>query len=75
MTTGSGMFAICACILMQLLDSVNAGVLIHGYSVLIQPNSSSAYPSDAAFSTSNFYSYASPVGYLSFGWYVTPAKS
>ncbi|ORY58746.1 uncharacterized protein BCR38DRAFT_489105 [Pseudomassariella vexata] len=46
--------------------------LFQGNSVIITP-SSSQYPSDATFKTSNFYCYASEKGYLSFGWWL-PAE-
>lgn len=52
-------------------SSDQALFLMHGYSVLIMPNSS--HPTDPSASqvfTANFYSYATAHGYLSFGWWL-----
>jgi len=49
--------------------------LMHGYSVVIFPNGSHPeLPSESNVVTANFYSYATPHGYLSFGWWLPPTN-
>ena len=42
--------------------------IFQGNSVIIVPSNTSRYPGDASYRASNFYCYATPRGYLSFGW-------
>jgi hypothetical protein len=42
--------------------------IFHGTSVVILPHHNSTWPGNATFLTANFFVYATPVGYLSFGW-------
>ncbi|OKL62751.1 hypothetical protein UA08_01300 [Talaromyces atroroseus] len=44
--------------------------LIHGTAVVISPDYKSTNPSMSEFSTANFYSYVTPQGYFSFGWWL-----
>lgn len=50
------------------VTSVWAQVLFHGTSVIIAPFNGSDHPRDSSFRTANFYCYATPTGYFTFGW-------
>ncbi|EED21576.1 hypothetical protein TSTA_088120 [Talaromyces stipitatus ATCC 10500] len=60
-------------LLTSRVPSVWAQVLFHGTSVIISPFNGSDHPRDSSFHTANFYCYATPTGYFSFGWWL-PAK-
>ncbi|KAM0526582.1 hypothetical protein D7B24_006862 [Verticillium nonalfalfae] len=45
-------------------------MIFQGNSILITPPKESHYPGNATFSASNFYCFAMPSGYLSFGWWL-----
>jgi len=51
-------------------SGANAQYIFHGTSIVIYPNATSEWPSDSKFVAANFYCYFTPLGYLSFGWYV-----
>lgn len=53
-----------------LVPVVAQNNIFHGTSVVLYPNTTSKYPGDSTFVGANFYCYFTPVGYLSFGWYV-----
>jgi len=48
--------------------------IFHGTSVVILPHTDSTWPGNATFLTANFFTYGTPAGYISFGWWL-PASA
>ncbi|KAI9803987.1 MAG: hypothetical protein M1833_000268 [Piccolia ochrophora] len=66
-------------LLLVLLSSfvalARAQSLFHGTSIIIYPAAHSAYPGNSVFVAANFYSYVTPNGYVSFGWWLPATPS
>lgn len=54
--------------LLSLASLGHGDFLFHGSSIIIYPSAVSVHPKDSEFVGTNFFSYVTPSGYLSFGW-------
>ncbi|PWY95189.1 hypothetical protein BO94DRAFT_620661 [Aspergillus sclerotioniger CBS 115572] len=61
-----------------LLALASVGVadfLFHGSSIVIYPSAVSVHPKDSEYVGANFFSYVTPQGYFSFGWWLDPVPN